>query len=150
MANIATTPEDPQHFHVFKTEKREKKLQNQSRFELWRGTGTTCQHGAWFWFYSGAGEAVWVAVEVAVSTVDHPDIRGFEPHNRDPSGAASDYERGLGPKTCRIGTSRILLFVCSSAATHAASCAPATIDFFLTPSATMEKTFSYAACRKDC
>jgi hypothetical protein len=39
MANIATTPEDPQHFHVFKTEKREKKLQNQSRFELWRGTG---------------------------------------------------------------------------------------------------------------
>jgi hypothetical protein len=38
MANIATTPEDPQHFHVFKTEKREKKLQNQSRFELWRGT----------------------------------------------------------------------------------------------------------------
>jgi hypothetical protein len=44
MANIATTPEDPQHFHVFKTEKREKKLQNQSRFELWRGTGHLKHH----------------------------------------------------------------------------------------------------------
>jgi hypothetical protein len=44
MANIATTPEDPQHFHVFKTEKREKKLQNQSRFELWRRTRQV--HGA--------------------------------------------------------------------------------------------------------
>jgi hypothetical protein len=40
MANIATTPEDPQHFHVFKTEKGEKKVQNQNRFELWRGTNT--------------------------------------------------------------------------------------------------------------
>jgi hypothetical protein len=40
MANIATTPEDPQHFHVFKTEKGEKKVQNQNRFELWRGTSS--------------------------------------------------------------------------------------------------------------
>jgi hypothetical protein len=30
------------------------------------------------------------AVEVAVATVDHSDIRGSEPHNRDPSGATSD------------------------------------------------------------
>jgi phosphatidylserine synthase len=29
-------------------------------------------------------------VEVAMTTVDHSDIRGSEPHNRDPSGAASD------------------------------------------------------------
>jgi hypothetical protein len=29
-------------------------------------------------------------VETAVATVDHSDIRGSEPHNRDPSGAASD------------------------------------------------------------
>jgi hypothetical protein len=26
----------------------------------------------------------------AVATVDHSDIRGSKPHNRDPSGAASD------------------------------------------------------------
>jgi hypothetical protein len=30
------------------------------------------------------------AVEAAVATVDHSDIRGSEPHNRDPSGATSD------------------------------------------------------------
>jgi len=29
-------------------------------------------------------------VEPAIATVDHSDIRGSEPHNRDPSGAASD------------------------------------------------------------
>jgi hypothetical protein len=34
--------------------------------------------------------AVWVVVEAAVATVDHSDIRGSIPHNRDPSGAASD------------------------------------------------------------
>jgi hypothetical protein len=28
--------------------------------------------------------------ESAIATVDHSDIRGSEPHNRDPSGAASD------------------------------------------------------------
>ena len=31
-----------------------------------------------------------VAVERASATVDHSDIRGSEPHNRDPSGATSD------------------------------------------------------------
>jgi len=35
-------------------------------------------------------EAARVAVEAAVTTIDHTDIRGSEPHNRDPSGAASD------------------------------------------------------------
>jgi len=30
------------------------------------------------------------AVEAAFATVGHSDIRGSEPHNRDPSGAASD------------------------------------------------------------
>jgi hypothetical protein len=30
------------------------------------------------------------AVEVTIATVDHSDIRGSEPHNRDPSGATSD------------------------------------------------------------
>jgi len=30
-----------------------------------------------------------VAIEIAFATVDQSDIRGSEPHNRDPSGAAS-------------------------------------------------------------
>jgi hypothetical protein len=37
---------------------------------------------------------VQVAVESDVATVDHSDIRGSEPHNRDPSGVASDLLRG--------------------------------------------------------
>ena len=41
-------------------------------------------------------------VEAVFATVDHSDIRGSKPHNRDPSGAASDYKRGFGPKTYRI------------------------------------------------
>jgi len=41
-------------------------------------------------------------VEVVFATVDHSDIRGSKPHNRDPSGAASDYKRGFGPKTYRL------------------------------------------------
>jgi hypothetical protein len=31
-----------------------------------------------------------VVAEVAIATVDHSDIRGSKPHNRHPSGAASD------------------------------------------------------------
>jgi hypothetical protein len=34
--------------------------------------------------------AVSEVAESTVATVDHSDIRGSEPHNRDPSGAASD------------------------------------------------------------
>ena len=60
-------------------------------------------------------------VEVVFATVDHSDIRGSKPHNRDPSGAASDYKRGFGPKTYRIELSRILLSVYPSTTTHAAS-----------------------------
>jgi hypothetical protein len=40
-------------------------------------------------------------VEVVFATVDHSDIRGSKPHNRDPSGAASDYWRGFGSQTYR-------------------------------------------------
>jgi hypothetical protein len=39
-----------------------------------------------------------VVAEVAIATVDHSDIRGSKPHNRDPSGAASDLERGSSPE----------------------------------------------------
>ena len=60
-------------------------------------------------------------VEVVFATVDHSDIRGSKPHNRDPSGAASDYKRGFGPKTYRIELSRILLSVYPSTTTYAAS-----------------------------
>jgi hypothetical protein len=60
------------------------------------------------------------AVEAAIATVDHSDIRGSEPHNRDPSGAASDYRRGFSPGAYRIGRSRVLLSVCPSAAIVAA------------------------------
>ena len=60
-------------------------------------------------------------VEVVFATVDHSDIRGSKPHNRDPSGAASDYKRGFGPKTYRIELSRVLLSVYPSTTTHAAS-----------------------------
>ena len=35
----------------------------------------------------------------ASATIDHTDIRGSEPHGHDPSGAASDEWRGLGPET---------------------------------------------------
>ena len=59
--------------------------------------------------------------EVVFATVDHSDIRGSKPHNRDPSGAASDYKRGFGPKTYRIELSRILLSVHPSTSTHTAS-----------------------------
>ena len=48
----------------------------------------------WFSLFAPL-EAVQVAVKEAVATVDHPDIRGSMPHNRDSSGAASDERRGL-------------------------------------------------------
>ena len=48
----------------------------------------------WFSFFAPL-EALQVAVKEAVATVDHPDIRGSMPHNRDSSGAASDKRRGL-------------------------------------------------------
>jgi hypothetical protein len=50
-------------------------------------------------------------VEVVFATVDHSDIRGSKPHNRDPSGAASDDQRGFGLQTYRLELSRILLSV---------------------------------------
>jgi len=31
-----------------------------------------------------------------MATIDQADIRGSEPHNHDPSGAASDFERESG------------------------------------------------------
>ena len=49
-------------------------------------------------FFSSSYKAARVVVEVVFATVDHSDIRGSKPHNRDPSGAASDYKRGFGPK----------------------------------------------------
>ncbi len=60
-------------------------------------------------------------VQVVFATLDHSDIRGSKPHNRDPSGAASNYKRGFGPQTNRIELSRILLSVYPWTTAHAAS-----------------------------
>ena len=38
-----------------------------------------------------------------MATIDQADIRGSEPHNHDPSGAASDYAREYG-LACRKET----------------------------------------------
>jgi hypothetical protein len=43
-----------------------------------------------FFAFSASWRAASVVAESAIATVDHFDIRGSEPHNRDPSGAASD------------------------------------------------------------
>ena len=43
-----------------------------------------------FFVFDARENAASVVAEAAVATVDHSDIRGSEPHNRDPSGAASD------------------------------------------------------------
>jgi len=55
-------------------------------------------------------------VEIVFAIVDHSDIRGSKPHNRDPSGAALDYKHGFGPKTYRIELSTILLYAACSIA----------------------------------
>jgi hypothetical protein len=60
---------------------------NGKRVLIWNDLSTT---GLYFLSSSGSSEVVQIAVELAVATVDHSDIRGSEPHNRDPSGAASD------------------------------------------------------------
>ncbi len=56
-----------------------------------------------------------VTVEAASATVDHSDIRGSSRgarrHGRDPSGAASDWERESDRKACRIVQTRVLLSV---------------------------------------
>ena len=87
-----------------------------------------------FLFHScSSQEAAQVAVGEAITTIDHSDIRGSEPHNRDPSGAASELKARVWCKTYGIGWSRILLRV-PSTATHAASCDPLTFSkLFLRP-----------------
>jgi hypothetical protein len=60
-----------------------------------------------FAFVFLSGEADRAKVETAITTVDHSDIRGSSlaarHHGRDPSGAASDWERESGRRACRIG-----------------------------------------------
>ena len=82
---------------------------------------------------------LWGAVEddgkVAFATVGRSDIRGSEPHNRDPSGAVSDYAR-VRSEGHRRRSRRILLSVRPSAATsllprlslcQVLHCAPASV-----------------------
>jgi len=59
--------------------------------QIWNDVSTRCKVFSFFI----PQEAVQVAVKEAVATVDHSDIRGSMPHNRDSSGAASDKRRGL-------------------------------------------------------
>jgi hypothetical protein len=50
----------------------------------------TRQLRATVFFLFSFQEAAQIVVEMVFATVDHSDIRGSKPHNRDPSGAASD------------------------------------------------------------
>jgi hypothetical protein len=63
-------------------------------FLIWNDLSSAISCFSFFFFLSSPVilpcEAAQVAVEVAIATVDHSDIRGSKPHNRDPSGAASD------------------------------------------------------------
>jgi hypothetical protein len=49
----------------------------------------------WFLYLSFRGQSQPQPWQV-MATIDQADIRGSEPHNHDPSGAASDYERESG------------------------------------------------------
>src|ERR1017187_8826040 len=49
----------------------------------------------WFLYLSFRGQDQQQPWQV-MATIDHADIRGSEPHNHDPSGAASDYKRESG------------------------------------------------------
>ena len=57
MTDNEAIPEDPQNIHLLKTEKREENMQNQSRFELWRGTplNIDCSPPVKLAFPGGAG-----------------------------------------------------------------------------------------------
>jgi hypothetical protein len=61
---------------------------------IWNDLSSAISCFSFFFFLSSpvilSCEAAEVAVEAAIATVDHSDIRGSKPHNRDPSGAASD------------------------------------------------------------
>jgi transposase len=61
---------------------------------IWNDLSSAISCFSFFFFLSSPVifpcEAAEVAVEAAIATVDHSDIRGSKPHNRDPSGAASD------------------------------------------------------------
>jgi hypothetical protein len=56
---------------------------------IWNDLSTTKNCFLNFFLFS-PWKAAQVAVETAIATADHSDIRGSKPHNRDPSGAASE------------------------------------------------------------
>ena len=57
---------------------------------IWNDLSTRNSVLSFFFHSCSSQEAAQVAVEEAITTINHSDIRGSEPHNRDPSGAASD------------------------------------------------------------
>jgi hypothetical protein len=57
---------------------------------IWNDLSTRNSVLSFFFHSCSSQEAAQVAAGEAITTIDHSDIRGSEPHNRDPSGAASD------------------------------------------------------------
>ena len=57
---------------------------------IWNDLSTRNSVLSFFFHSCSSQEAAQVAVGEAITTIDQSDIRGSEPHNRDPSGAASD------------------------------------------------------------
>jgi hypothetical protein len=69
-------------------------MSRRSRSEALR-SGAQAQAAMGWLAMNRAGQ---VAVEETDTTVDHSDIRGSKPHNRDSSGAASNYGRESDPQ----------------------------------------------------
>jgi hypothetical protein len=62
---------------------------------IWCDPVNICESLGWFLYLSFRGQGQQQPWQV-MATIDQADIRGSEPHNHDPSGAASDYSRESG------------------------------------------------------
>jgi hypothetical protein len=62
---------------------------------IWCDPVNICESLGWFLYLSFRGQDQQQPWQV-MATIDQADIRGSEPHNDDPSGAASDYSRESG------------------------------------------------------
>jgi hypothetical protein len=56
---------------------------------IWCDPVNICESLGWFLYLSFRGQSQQQPWQV-MATIDQADIRGSEPHNHDPSGAASD------------------------------------------------------------
>ncbi len=78
-----------------------------------------------------------MAAETPVATVDHSDIRGSKPHNRDPSGASSGLSTRVGSEDRPQGVHRGFSF----------PCAPRPLPALPPLSLCSRRNSPYAACR---